>query len=183
MNRSDIELQCSHWVEHFIVHWGICPFARAVLESNDILYRVIDTDDMEQQAMSVMGLVQQMKSVDSPETALLIFPSGLTDFDDYLMLLEVCNQLLEQHGNMAIIQLASFHPDYLFEGEQPDSASHYSNRSPWPMIHLIRQDSIARALDSFSEPETIPQRNIALMQEIGRDNLQQQLDEIRALTI
>ena len=182
MKLADIELQCRHWVEHFIIHWGICPFARAVFESDDILYRVIDTTDMEQQALSLMGQVQQMKTDPSPETALLIFPFGLEDFDDYLMLLEVCNQLLEQRGDLEEIQLASFHPDYEFEGEDKDSASHFSNRSPWPIIHLIRQESIGRALETFDQPETIPQRNIALMQQIGSEKLQQQLDEIRTLT-
>ena len=182
MKQADIELQCRHWVEHFIVRWGICPFARAVFESDDILYRVIDSSDIEQQALSLMGQVQQMKTEPSPETALLIFPLGLEDFDHYLMLLEVCNELLEQRGDLDTIQLASFHPDYLFEGEAIDSASHFSNRSPWPMIHLIRQESIGRALETFAQPETIPQRNIDLMQRIGRDKLQQQLDEIRAMT-
>lgn len=182
MKPSDIKLQCRHWVEHFIIHWGVCPFAKAVFDSNDIMYRVIDSGDMEEQAVAIMSQIQQMKSDPSPETVLIIFPKGLEDFSDYLLLLEVCNQLIEQRGESDFIQLASFHPDYLFEGEGADSASHYSNRSPWPIIHLIRQNSIADALKNFDNPEAIPQRNIELMQQLGSDKLKQQLQDIRDLT-
>ncbi len=182
MNHADIELQCRHWVEHVIIRYGICPFAKSVFATDDIQYRIIDSSDLEQQAMSLMGQLQLMKTNPTPETALLVFPTGVEDFEDYLLLLEVCNQLLEQRQETDVIQLASFHPDYLFEGEPEDSPSHFSNRSPWPIIHLIRQDSIARALENFAEPESIPERNIALMHQIGHTKLEQQLQAIRSMT-
>ena len=79
----------------------------------------------------------------------------------------------------AEFQFANFHPDYLFENEALDSASHFTNRSPWPMLHILRQSSISKALQHYPEPETIPERNIALMHKLGKTALAKQLKRIQ----
>jgi len=182
VDHETILTQCRYWVEHVIVQWSICPFAKAVWQSDEIGYEIIDSTDLEDQVLAVMGQVQRMKESDSPDTTLIIFPQGREDFDDYLNLLDICNELLDQQDEMSFAQLASFHPDYLFADEAEDSPSHFTNRAPWPIIHIIRQASIAKALTNFPDPESIPTRNIDLMQQIGYDKLARQLADIRQLT-
>ena len=177
-STDDITYQCQQWVETFIIKYGICPFAKSVFEDSEVEFQVVENDEFEEQAIALMTQVERMKSSNHPETALLIFPYGLSNFLDFLSLLDVCNQLLEQQQDLDFIQLASFHPNYLFEGEDDDSASHYTNRSPWPMIHLIRQQSISDALQNFPNPEEIPKRNIKLMEQLGLTNLRNQLSNI-----
>lgn len=174
--------QCRYWVEHFIVPHSICPFAKKVVDEDELGYLVIDGIELEEQVMSLLGQVQSMMTNDSPETMLLIFPSLQESFDDFLTMLDVCNGLLKESGEIEVIQLASFHPEYLFEGEPEDGTSHYTNRSPWPMIHLIRQNSIKSALASFANPEQIPQRNIKLMQAMGKTELAENLARIQQIS-
>lgn len=181
-HHADILAQCQYWVEHVIIKWSICPFAKAVWQTNDIGYHIVDTSELEDQVLAVLGQVQQMKESPSPDTNLLIFPNGCDDFTDYLTLLDVCNEILEQQNELSFVQLASFHHKYLFADENELSASHFTNRAPWPILHLIRQSSIAKALENFPDPESIPSRNIELMQQIGTEKLAQQLKSIQQIT-
>lgn len=174
--------QCQYWIEQVIIKWSICPFAKKVWQTDDIDYQIVESADMEDQVLAVMGQIQLMKAQNSPDTALLILPNGCEAFDDYLLLVDICNELLAQQDELSFVQLASFHPDYLFAEEPEQSASHFTNRAPWPIIHLIRQASIAKVLEQFPEPESIPVRNIELMQQIGYDELARQLEAIQQLT-
>ena len=101
-SHQDILAQCQYWVEHVIIKWSICPFAKAVWQSNDIGYHIIDTAELEDQVLAVMGQVQQMKENTSPDTNLLIFPTGCEDFTYYLTLLDVCNEMLEQQNELSL---------------------------------------------------------------------------------
>ena len=181
-NHIDIVAQCQYWVEQVIIKWSICPFAKAVWQTNDIGYHVVAAPELEDQVVAVLQHVKQMKDNPSPDTNLLIFPHGCDDFTNYLVLLDVCNDILEQRNELSFVQLASFHPDYLFADEDEHSASHFTNRAPWPILHIIRQSSIANALQSFPDPESIPSRNIELMQQIGSDTLAKQLQSIQQIT-
>lgn len=105
-------------------------------------------------------------------TTLLVFPNALHDFNAYLHFLDEAQQLLVQSGLEGLVQLASFHPHYLFEGEAPNAASHYSNRAPYPLIHLLREDMVSRALEEFTDPERIPENNIRTLDGIGVDELE-----------
>ena len=112
------------------------------------------------------------------ETTLVIFPDTLKNFFDYLEMLEACNDLLCAEGYEGTYQLASFHPEYYFEGEAPDDASHYTNRSPYPIIHIIREDSLERVLKQYKDPEQIPQNNIEKMRELGSAFLRKKLQNL-----
>jgi hypothetical protein len=101
------------------------------------------------------------------ETTLLILPNDFESFTDYLSLVAMAEKQLRKHRFEGIYQVASFHPEYCFAGEAPDDASNYTNRSPYPMLHLLREESIEKALTNFPDPESIPERNIRFAREKG----------------
>ena len=161
------------WLSSFIIAFNICPFARQEQERNSIRYQVIDTENLEK-ALTI--LIQECEYLDvhaETETTLLILPTGWDDFDDYLDFLAIAEQLfIEQHYE-GIYQLASFHPDYRFETDLDgeEDPAHYTNRSPYPMLHIIRETSIDRAVANHPEPDNIPARNIKLTRELGLEKL------------
>ncbi|HEY7775074.1 MAG TPA: DUF1415 domain-containing protein, partial [Kineobactrum sp.] len=136
-------------------------------------------EQMQRDLLCELDLLQR-----SPEqkvaTTLLAFTGGLADFDEFLDFLDLANELLIAAGLEGHIQLASFHPDYLFAGEAADAASHYSNRAPLPVIHLLREDMVERALADYPDPESIPVNNIARLSDIGRDQLALRLALLRS---
>ena len=96
------------------------------------------------------------------ETVIVIYPTGLESFFDYLDFLETANELLIEEGYEGTYQLASFHPDYCFDEVKQDDPSNYTNRSPYPILHILREASLERVLQSYKEPESIPENNINL---------------------
>ncbi|WP_372743462.1 DUF1415 family protein, partial [Neptunomonas sp.] len=104
-------------------------------------------------------------------TTLLIMPRAVADLYDYLDLLAHFERLLAKTGLSGIFQLASFHPAYLFAGVDADDLSHWTNRSPFPMVHIIREGQMSRVLMHYENPEEIPERNIKLLRELGREGL------------
>ena len=100
-------------------------------------------------------------------TSVLVFPEGLEQFEDYLGFLDDAQTVLEEMGMAGEIQIASFHPDYRFEGEPLDAVSHFTNRAPYPLIHLLRETMVTNALDTYPSPERIPERNIQTLERLG----------------
>ena len=157
---------------------GLCPFAQPVM--NSLRIDVCDARDIPPLVESFLALLQQVVEADEDvlPTALFVVSDALTDFEDYLDWLFICEELLAEAGYEGIIQLASFHPQYVFEGEDESDLSHYSNRSPFPMLHLIRENHISEALKTVTRPEAIPERNKRHMRRLGRDGLLQLLPEL-----
>lgn len=113
------------------------------------------------------------------ETTLLIHPFVLGAFDEYNAFLDDADGVLELLELRGVIQIASFHPDYRFEGDDPEAAEHYTNRSPDPMLHLLREESVARAVAEHGEPAEIPRHNIGLLRRLGRAQLAAELEALR----
>lgn len=175
------------WLESTVVGLNLCPFARPVVQGSGLRIAVCAADDseegllrMQEQLLEELDLLQR-GSAEEVATTLLAFSGGLARFDDYLDFLDQANTLLEAAGLEGLIQLASFHPDYQFAGEPADAASHYSNRSPLPVIHLLREDMLERALAAWPEPEKIPQANIARLNAMGREELAARLARLQEL--
>jgi hypothetical protein len=124
-----------------------------------------------------LELIQQ-SSESAIATTLLVLPNALNDFEQYLSFIENAETLIDEIGLCGTIQLASFHPDYQFEGEPADSASHFSNRSPFPLIHFLREDMMERVLENFPNPEQIPQRNIETLEAMGREDVERILKNV-----
>lgn len=172
MLANNIIKHTKHWLSSFIIDYNICPFAKREYEKSSIHYAVIESTDI---ALCLELLIKECERLDSETTiatTLLIFPKILTDFDDYLDFLSLADSLLIDQQYEGTYQLASFHPDYCFDGENIEDPANYTNRSPYPMLHLIREVSLEKALDTYPNPEKIPDRNIILTRELGLKKLQ-----------
>ena len=169
-------VQTRDWLARFVIGLGLCPFAAEPYRQGRIAFVVCEAtaDDAVYRAFveTVEALLAQPP--EQQETALLILSRALTDFDDYLQMLDALEHALNEAGLAGVLQLASFHPDYRFEGVPEDDPANYSNRSPYPMFHLIRERGLAAALDRYPQPETIPARNVERLRALG-------LSRIRAL--
>ena len=168
------------WIEQFVVGENLCPFAAPALLAQQLRITVCDQTDEAERARAVLRELDLLQSTPVSEllTSVLVFTQALGDFDDYLDFLGIAEDLLEQAGLEGVLQIASFHPAYVFDGVPANDPSHYSNRSPWPMLHFLREDQIEAALEQHPDPDHIPERNIAHLQELGTDAIQTLLARI-----
>nr|WP_298378256.1 DUF1415 domain-containing protein [uncultured Halomonas sp.] len=173
--------QTRAWVERFVVAQDICPFARREMERDSIRYVATSARSFEATLLALIEECRRLDDDSSIETALLVLTDGVEDFDDYLDLLGLAEALLEDQSYEGVYQLASFHPDYCFHGVEENDPANYTNRSPHPMLHLLREESIERALASFAHPERIPERNVTLLREMGNERLVAQIDNLQSL--
>ncbi|MBV1922159.1 MAG: DUF1415 domain-containing protein [Pseudomonadales bacterium] len=179
MSTNPAVLNTQRWVHEFIIGHNICPFAKKEVEKGSIHYEVYDGRQMEDALCCLMDLCRKLDEDDEIEAAMFIAPNGFSEFEEYLDLLDVANGLLVQQDYEGIYQLASFHPDYCFEGVDKADASHYTNRSPYPMLHIIREEGLEKVLERYPNPEAIPERNITYCQELGVDTLKEILKNCR----
>ena len=173
VESSLVEKHIRAWLQSFIVELNLCPFARPLIADPALRINVCEANNIEQlhyAFLSELDLIQQ-SSEGEIATSLLVMPNTLQTFEDYLDFLGDAEAMLEELGLDGTIQLASFHPQYLFEGEDKDSASHFSNRSPYPLIHFLREEMVTAALENVDMPQQIPERNIALLEGLGRETV------------
>jgi len=168
--------QTKKWLETVVINHVICPFAKREFDADRIHYDVIQTDDRRTQLERLLSHFHVLDEKHGRETTLLIFPNGVSDFEDYLDLLEVANVLLKDQGYEGVYQIASFHPNYRFDGAPENDAANYTNRSPYPMIHILREVSVEQALKTYPDPEKIPERNIRLTRGLGLKTMQDLLE-------
>lgn len=180
MNSSVIVTATRNWLTSFVIAHNICPFAARVHDNDSIRYRVETGGDLETCLLALIAECRHLDQHADCETTLLILPAAVADFDDFLDFAALAEQLLADQGYEGIYQLASFHPDYQFADAAAADAANYTNRSPYPMLHIIREASIERALRSYADPEGIPERNIALTRALGADVLHRRLLQLRA---
>jgi hypothetical protein len=167
------------WVEDFVVARDVCPFAGRELSRDTIRLREVNASDWESALLTLVDECRHLDATPDVEPTLLVLVPGVEDFDDYLDLLAVAEALLAQQGYEGIYQLASFHPDYCFENAEPEDAANFTNRSPWPMLHLLREANLEEALAHYPDPEAIPERNIVEMRRLGGDSLGEALSALR----
>lgn len=171
-DQQRIIRQTRNWIDNVIIGHNYCPFARKVVEDNSVRFQVFQSVDPTRQVETVIDECVYLDQNPQTETTLIIYPSGLKHFDYYLDFLALAENLLSAQGYEGIYQLASFHPSYLFQGAEEDDPANYTNRSPYPMLHLIREASIEKALAHFDNPEGIPERNIEFARAQGLDIMQ-----------
>ncbi len=175
MTVSEAITATQHWLENFIIRYNICPFAKKVFDEQTIRYQLVDASTWEAALVTLNDEWRYLNAHPECATTLIIFYNGLTDFNDYLDVVDIADGLLAKQGYEGLYQLASFHPDYVFADSTKDDPANYSNRSPYPMLHIIRESSITDALESFAHPEDIPQRNIRLLREMGGSKIRAML--------
>lgn len=167
--------QTKKWISDVVVGCNFCPFAAREVKRGSIYYEVLDSESPEIILQACLDMMDRLDNEPSIETALLILPNGFEDFEHYLDLVETANNLLEDEEYEGIYQIASFHPLYLFAGSSQNDPANYTNRSPYPMLHFLREDSLTKAIDSHPDIDGVPQQNIAFAQEKGLTYMQQLL--------
>ncbi len=157
------------WLEKAVIGLNLCPFAKAVHVKNQIRYVVSAATTPEALQAELAAELRFLVAADPQEvdTTLLIHPQVLQDFLDYNDFLDVVDATVEDTGVDGELQVASFHPDYQFGGTDADDIENYTNRSPYPTLHLIREASIDRAVEAFPEAEDIYEANMATMRKLG----------------
>lgn len=155
------------WLEEAVIGLNLCPFARREHERARIRFAVCEETDTEALLLSFASELLRLEQDAKIETTLLIFACALSDFDDYLDLLELAQAWLQEQGLEGVYQLASFHPNYVFADSPETDAANCTNRSPWPVIHLLREQSVEEAVAAHRDTAAIPERNIALAREKG----------------
>ncbi len=164
------------WLETIVIKHNFCPFAKKEQLRDSIRYYVNDSSNTKETLHNLMDEFIFLDRQLEIETTLFILPQGFEDFDDFLDLVEIANALLEEQHYLGIYQLASFHPDYCFHGSDNKDPANYTNRSPYPILHLIRESALEQAIASHPDPEGIPERNIAYARELGLETLQAELE-------
>ena len=171
MSDSPVIQQTRAWVESFVIGLNLCPFAKRELDKGRIRF----TETAAASALELTTVLETelelLSGDDTVGTTLIVHPHVLTDFSDYLNYLHVADQTLRDKDLEGEIQIASFHPDYQFAGTALNDVSNMTNRSPFPMLHLIREDDVERAIEQHTDVGSIPERNVWLMNELGIDVL------------
>ena len=181
-SRAEVERKTLGWVKDFVIGLNLCPFARPLVASDALRVTVCEATDDESVAVTLLDEIERIQKASEAEiaTTLVVLTNALQRFDDYLAFLDGAQQLLEEMDLLGVLQLASFHPDYQFAGEPIEAASHFTNRAPFPMIHVLREDMLTRALETYPNPEQIPERNSQKLEDLGRERLQQMLTALDA---
>ena len=175
MDHHHIVSSVRHWVETLVVDLNLCPFAKRELVKDRIRFSVTEASTEEALLQMLEEEFQRLESDANIETTLLIHPCVLQDFFDYNNFLALAEGLVQQLGLEGVYQIAGFHPEYQFAGTEPEDVENFTNRTPYPLMHLIREESLGRAIASYPDPDNIPTRNIQLMQDLGEDKMKAML--------
>ena len=166
------------WIEKAVIGLNLCPFARSVYVKNQVrivVSRARHLDAFLDELDRELDLLQNTPA-EEVDTTLLVHPTLFPDFEVFNDFMNVVDDVVAEHELEGVIQVANFHPDFLFEGEALDDMSHCTNRSPYPTLHLLREDSVERAVASDGgDAEKIVERNIATLRELGKAAWQQLL--------
>jgi len=162
------------WLERAVIGLNLCPFAKAVHVKEQIRYVVSGAQTAEQLLADLVGELSFLADADPDacDTTLLIHPHVLNDFLDYNDFLELADKVVEESGLEGVLQVASFHPDYQFADTRFDDVTNCTNRSPYPTLHLLREDSIDRAVEAFPETERIYENNMKTLRALGAEGWQ-----------
>jgi hypothetical protein len=169
MSEEEILAVTRIWLEKAVIGLNLCPFAKAVYVKNQVrlvVSRARHADDLLEELDRELDLLVATPA-DEIDTTLLIHSTLFEDFLDFNDFLEVADGVVEEHGLEGVIQLASFHPRFQFDGTEPDDISNYTNRAPFAMLHLLREDSVEKAVEAFPEAEAIFEENIKTLEKLG----------------
>jgi len=180
MNNTEqaIIQRTKSWVQEIVIGLNLCPFASQPFLNDSIEYTVIADDSIEQHLQQLANSFNLLDDNPDIETSLLVYPETYQTFDDYLDWLDYANHLLEDLNYTGCYQIASFHPDYRFADSTKNDAANFTNRSPYPMLHLIREHSLESAATNYPDIEQVPKNNIKKLQEIGYTEMQKKLKTI-----
>ncbi|MDB5890255.1 MAG: hypothetical protein JWP47_1086 [Polaromonas sp.] len=171
MTDEQVLEQTRHWLEKAVIGLNLCPFAKAVYVRNQVRLVVSHArhaDDLLEELDRELDLLVATPAEET-DTTLLIHPTLFDDFLDFNDFLEIAEGVIDEHKLEGVIQLANFHPRFQFEATEVDDISNYTNRAPFAILHLLREDSVERAVEAFPEAEAIFEQNIATLEKLGVD--------------
>lgn len=168
---SEIVVATQRWIDRAVIGLNLCPFARAPFLQQRVRFRVSHARSTELLVSDLREELQTLQAIDVQvcETTLLIHPLVLTNFLDYNDFLDITDSVLRSLGLLGELQIASFHPDYQFADTDASAVENCSNRSPYPILHLLRERSVARAAASMPDTNSIYRRNIETLRALGTD--------------
>ena len=158
-----------YWLKAAVIGLNLCPFAKAVQVKNQIRYVVSDATNIDALADDLVAELELLAEANAEtiDTTLIICPNVLNDFLDFNDFLDVADGIVEELELDGILQVAPFHPQFQFEGTEPDDITNYTNRAPFPTLHLLREDSVTRAVEAFPDELHIAENNIETMKKLG----------------
>lgn len=173
MTQNPIIQQINQWLDDVVIGLNLCPFAAKPQRLKQIHIDVFNGSDEAQLDKALLSALDELQTLPTHqrETTLLVTPNLLKTFEEYMLYLQQAQWLLQRAGLEGIIQIASFHPDYQFDGTDPSDNENLTNSSPYPMLHLIREDSLAEVLSKYPDPESIPDNNIKLMGSLSTEEI------------
>lgn len=170
--NSQIAKDTLNWIRTFVIEYNLCPFAKGPVSKGNLR---ITVSNHKKRALALEELMSEIHAMDenqSIETSLLVFSDGFKDFFAYLDLVAYAEELIQQLDYEGIYQIASFHPDYYFIDTNPDDVTNYTNRSPYPMLHILREEQLEKAISAYGDTDKIPERNSKLLNEFGLERIQ-----------
>ncbi|MEZ0471037.1 DUF1415 domain-containing protein [Luteimonas salinilitoris] len=178
-NASDPIAETRRWLQRAVVGLNLCPFAKAVVAKDQVRFVLSGaaTPDALLQALADELALLRDTPPETVDTTLLVHPRVLADFYDYNDFLGAADALLASMDLEGVLQVASFHPQYRFAGSGEDDIENFSNRSPHPMLHLLREDSVTRAVAAYPDPDVIVERNQRTLRRLGRDGWRRLLED------
>ena len=174
VSDQDVLAQTRHWLEKAVIGLNLCPFAKAVYVKNQVRLVVSQArhaDDLLEELDRELALLVNTPAAEV-DTTLLIHPMLFEDFLDFNDFLEIAEGVVDEHGLEGVVQLASFHPKFQFDGTEPDDIGNYTNRAPFAILHLLREESIDRAVEAFPEADAIFEENIKTLEKLGHTGWQ-----------
>lgn len=171
-NRTDDPIaRTRQWLERAVIGLNLCPFAKAVAVRGQVRFALCEATTVEalHEALARELALLRDTPADAIDTTLLVHPHVLHDFLDYNDFLDAADALVEAMDLDGVLQVASFHPDYRFAGSGEHDIENFTNRSPCPTLHLLREDSVARAVEAFPDPDAIVARNLETLRRLGHD--------------
>ncbi|MBK7883773.1 MAG: DUF1415 domain-containing protein [Chitinophagaceae bacterium] len=172
MTDDIIITQTNNWIKSVVTGCNFCPFAAKAMLKKSIHYVVLRDATLKSILETVVLELQRLDTNESIETTLIILPDNFNDFSAYLDMIDIAEQLMSKEKYNGIYQLASFHPEYVFADAVANDAANYTNRSIYPMLHILREESITKALENFKDPEKIPERNIDFARQKGLEYME-----------
>jgi hypothetical protein len=169
IHSDEIISATRHWMEKSVIGLNLCPFAENPYKGNRVRFSVSEQRSAAGLLEDLSAELRALAAADPKhlETTLLIHPGVLADFIEYNDFLEVCDATVVELNLEGVLQVASFHPQYQFAGSQPDDIENYTNRSPYPMLHLLREASVSRAVEAAGDTDEIYRRNIRTLRALG----------------
>ncbi|MFT6406991.1 MAG: hypothetical protein ACJAQ6_000401 [Arenicella sp.] len=174
-DSKEVERRVENWLTSIVIDLNLCPFAQREYRNNSIRFKTSFAELEEQIVRDLVVELSLLNKHEALQTTLLILPTALSEFEHFNDFLGFADSLLVEMNFDGVFQLASFHPEYRFAGTSKDDAENFTNRAPYPMLHILRESSLDWAIDEHPDTDQIPLDNIALMNKLGVDHMRKML--------